>query len=330
MTSPNLAASCLRGPKASSTALRLIPIMSISSAKPRSMCDFVMMVPLLCTPALRIAPSNAMLNNKFDSPSPCFKPSNVTKGSDISPVILTLDVKPSRVARISLISFVGKPCSGMIRHNSFLLTESYAALKSMNRWCVCKLNSRNFIEDLSQGKHLVRRGASPSKTALILANKGLLQRPQSVEQDAGENFVHGVEKSYAPIIATVQTMTFFVDRAYETLQPVRGQFFIRPHSQYDPMDGTIQLFAPDFEEFGGNAALPSCLAVSQLFHCFLHLVHGWWIHSLTIILNSHPAPFDSTVSLTVQQHTEVFLPTPGHLCSIGYQVPLPIVAHDRS
>uniref|UniRef100_A0A8D8F334 (northern house mosquito) hypothetical protein n=1 Tax=Culex pipiens TaxID=7175 RepID=A0A8D8F334_CULPI len=104
------------------------------------MCDLVMSVPFLCTPALRAAPSNAMMNSKFERASPCINPSNVTKASS---AIRTLDFAPSSVARISLISFAGKPCSTIIFQSSFLLTESYAALKSMNKWCVCRLYSRN-------------------------------------------------------------------------------------------------------------------------------------------------------------------------------------------
>lgn len=49
------------------------------------------------------------------------------------------------IARISLITVVGKPWSDIIIQNAFLFTESYDALKSKNEQWICKLYSRETL-----------------------------------------------------------------------------------------------------------------------------------------------------------------------------------------
>lgn len=122
MVRPVLAVSHFKGTKAYFTDLRSIPIRLVLSAKPRSMCDRVIIVPFLCIPNIPIAPMSEMLNNQFENAS------YVTNEVNTLPAIRTLDIEPSSVTRISLISFAGKPCTAFICHSSFNFTESYAAI----------------------------------------------------------------------------------------------------------------------------------------------------------------------------------------------------------
>lgn len=57
----------------------------------------------------------------------------------------------------SLISFVGKPCSNIIYHNSLHCTESYAALNSVNCLILCLwVVLPELVEGLWQGEHFIR------------------------------------------------------------------------------------------------------------------------------------------------------------------------------
>lgn len=76
-------------PKASFIALRLIPLISFSSVKPRSMWDFIMIVQFLPTFALRTAHSRAVLNCRLGSAFLCLF--NVTEVVEVSPAIRTHD-----------------------------------------------------------------------------------------------------------------------------------------------------------------------------------------------------------------------------------------------
>lgn len=140
---PICVVTLLKGMYVSSTARRSILIISMSSAKPRSLYVRVIILFLTSSPLL-IAPSNAMMNNRFECTSPYFKPSEVTKDVLIPSATRMLDFGPSNVVRISLISLAWKPCSVIFSHNSFLF-----AAHCVECWMYRDVEQKSKLEDQS-------------------------------------------------------------------------------------------------------------------------------------------------------------------------------------
>ena len=106
---------------ASYTFAVVLPMMPMSSAKPRNWKDRWRIVPRmsLSSSAPRMTPYRAMLKSKQERPSPCLRPLWDWNDSDVKYYTLTLHCTPFLVAANSRINFPGKWYRCMIFHSSF-------------------------------------------------------------------------------------------------------------------------------------------------------------------------------------------------------------------